>query len=326
MYPHPLTNWIPYSLTYDPEGQWVLSWIDLQNRSITEPFFDQTIQISKWRNRERSVLSSLSDPDFLIAAAQGIPHLNPTAFIFHVSRCGSTLLTQAFCEDEENIVISEAPLLDEILRANEKDPNMIPEQQEKWFKAALNMMGQQRNFKESSYTIKLDSWHLHFYTQLRNWFPVTPFIFIFRKPEQVLASQEKRRGIHSVPGIINKALLGIDLTKAYFGDFNRYTADVIEQYYLRIINAHQEGHPLNFFADYGDGMRQMIFLYSNITGIMIKDEAKLKTRLTFHSKSPNEPFKEDIPPDSKFTYEHLSRAYRHLKELTASENHIPSCK
>jgi len=312
---HPLRNWIPFALTYDPADQWILSWIDLQQRRITEPFFDETIQISKWRNLERSPLKSLSDPEFLIAAAQGIPHLKPTAFIFHVSRCGSTLLTQAFCQEEENIVIAEAPLLDEILRANEKDPHLTSEQQEKWFKAALNIMGQQRNFKESSYTIKLDSWHLHFYTLLRSWFPDTPFIFLFRKPEEVLASQEKRRGVHSVPGIISKALLRIDSSVAYLGDFNRYTADVIEQYYLRIIEVYQQGHPLNFFADYGDGVSQMISSFSKITGIKIKDPLKLQNRLAFHSKSPNEPFKGDLPADSRFTYKHLSQAYQQLKEL-----------
>lgn len=321
MSPHPLRNWIPYSLTYCPTDQWILSWIDLQQRRITEPFFDQTIQNSKWRNMERSPLKSLSNLDFLIEATQGISYLKPTAFIFHVSRCGSTLLTQAFCEEQENIVISEAPILDEILRANEKDQQLTPSQQEKWFKAALNIMGQQRNFKESSYTIKLDSWHLHFYTQLRNWFPNTPFIFLFRKPEQVLASQEKRRGIHSVPGLINKTLLRIDSSVEYMGDLNRYTADVIMQYYLRIIDAQQQGHPLNFFTDYGDGVNQMISSFSRITGIKIKDQAKLKTRLTFHSKSPNEPFNGDLPPDSKFIYKQLSETYQQLRELILSENH-----
>lgn len=313
MNPHPLSNWIPYQLSYDEQGKWLLFWLDLEHRRMKEPFFEETIQISRYRNIERSRLKSCSDPEFLTALAPGLPHLKPTAFIFHISRCGSTLLTQAFCEAEEHIVIAEAPLLDEILRANEKDPELGPAQQEEWFKAALQLMGQLRNFKESDLIIKLDSWHLHFYTLLRNWFPDVPFIFLFRKPEEVLASHEKRRGIHSIPDMLSSILLGIDPAVDYNTDFNRYTADVIEQYFLKLHLIHQQKHPLNFFADYGDGIGPMVSLFTRATGIKVRNPDQLKTRLNYHSKSPDEIFKGDLPPNPKFSYPHCTQAYEELR-------------
>lgn len=310
---HPLKNWIPYRLFYDQQ-QWLINWTDLQEIRITAPFFDETISISKYRNRERSSLQSLSNADFLTLAAQEILHLKPTAFIFHVSRCGSTLLSQAFSEEAENIVIAEAPLLDEILRSAEKDPEISVEQQEKWFKASLDLMGQFRNAKESDYIIKLDSWHIHFYSQLRNWFPDTPFLFLFRNPEAVIASHDKRRGMHAVPGLICPSLLKIDKTKDYQGNLNHYTADVMQQYYLELLDIHAQKHPFNTFADYADGVWQMVSLFSEVSGIEIRNRKRIEQRLTYSSKFPKELFKKESIPDPKFSYPQCHEAYQRLRQ------------
>lgn len=309
---HPLNNWIPYDLSYN-QDEWQIKWLNLEHRRITEPFFDETIHINRLRSRERSPLQSYSSPDFLANMAQEIAHLNPSAFIFHVSRCGSTLLSQAFCEEEENIVIAEAQLLDQILRSSEKNDEITNEQKESWFKAALNLMGQYRSFKESAYIIKLDSWHLHFYTQLRSWFPDTPFFFLSRTPEEILASHEKRRGMHSVPDLVSKKLLRIDSKTDYMGDFTRYTADVLEQYYLQLIYIQQEQHQDNAFADYGDGVKKMIADFSVFTGIEIRNPEKVNARLGYHSKEGREVFKADAPSNLKCSYKKCNDVYERFK-------------
>lgn len=307
-------NWIPYKLNYIDNAKWTVNWLHLGSRRMTEPFFDDTIRICKMRQRENVLPERLSSADFLMEAAHDLPSLQPSAFIFHVSRCGSTLLSQAFTEPEENIVIAEAPLLDEILRAAEKQKDISSSVQETWLKAALQLMGQQRNFKETTYIIKLDSWHIHFYEQLRAWFPQSPFLFLYRKPSEVLASHQKQRGIHTVPGMVNSALLKVDTSRPFNGDFNSYTADVLQQYYLGMQRIYKLNNVNNFFFDYAGGVKEMITQFSQFTGINIKNQAQVDTRLGYHSKSANSVFKQDQALiDDEFFFKDCNDAYEHLK-------------
>lgn len=315
MVEHLLKNWLPYQLSHEEKDGWKLSWMDLEDISITAPFFDQTISECMVRRKEKYRVTSCSSVDFLTGIAEEIPHLQPSAFIFHVSRCGSTLVTQAFSEEKQNIVISEAPLLDEILRAEEKDPKITLAKKKELFKAAINLMGQFRNAKESAFIIKLDSWHLHFYEQLRTWFPDTPFFFLSRKPDEVLASHKKLPGLHSVPGMINKVLLRIDPSEEYGGDFTRYTADVLQGYYQQMLEIKQQQHPKNTFADYADGVNEMITQFSSSAGIEIRDPEAIKIRLNYHSKAGSEPFRKEPPTNPGDQYEQAIRAYENFRKI-----------
>ncbi|MBB2149934.1 nucleoside/nucleotide kinase family protein [Pedobacter gandavensis] len=308
----PLTNWIPHRLSISSDEEWMLHWMDLEDRHIMEPFFDETINICSCRRKDKRRLPSLSTTDFLSEVAAGIPHLPPTAFVFHVSRCGSTLLSQAFTLDSENIIIAEAPLLDEILRASEKK-EITEEKRKQWFMAAVQLMGQLRNGNESAYIVKLDSWHLHFYDILRSWYPNTPFFFLSRKPDEVLASHEKRAGIHTVPGLVNKQLLKIDPQVDYGGNFSRFTADVLKGFYQQMSSIQQLQHPKNAFADYGEGISTMIDRFSRFSGVHIRGQEQLQNRLNYHSKSNILPYQKEQEPELRHQYPDCMEAYENIK-------------
>lgn len=288
--------WIPYKLT---DG--MVKWLDLGGRRMIDPFFDETIQICRCRQKERSSLQSLSSTDFLIEVGKGVDALSPGAFIFHVSRCGSTLLSQVFSQPEENIAIAEAPLLDEILQIGDAA----------LFKSAVALMGQRRNFKETDYIIKLDSWHIHYYATLREWYPSTPFFFLYRRPDEVIASHAKRPGIHAVPGMVSHSLLKTDAPETFGGDFNRYTAQVLTQYFLQLQGIFGLHHPKNLFFDYASGGKAMVAAFSEFTGVQMYDI----TRLGYHSKSTQEVFKPEETVDKKFFFEDCHVAYEQLRTL-----------
>jgi hypothetical protein len=288
--------WIPYKLT---DG--MVKWLDLGDRRMIDPFFDETIQICRCKQKERSSLQSLSSAEFLIEAGKGLDALTPGAFIFHVSRCGSTLLSQVFSQPEENIAIAEAPLLDEILQVGDAS----------LFKSAVALMGQKRNFKETDYIIKLDSWHIHHYATLREWYPVTPFFFLYRRPDEVIASHAKRRGIHAVPGMLSHSLLKTDAPETFGGDFNRYTAQVLTQYFIQLQSIFGLHHPKNLLFDYASGGKSMVAAFSEFTGVQMRDI----TRLDYHSKSTQEVFKPEEPVDKKFFFEDCHAAYEQLRTL-----------
>lgn len=308
-----LKNWIPYQIKHQ-DNNWIINWLDLADRDIVEPFFDETISICRSRMLERSKFASQSSTDFLIEAAADTDSVMPTAFIFHVSRCGSTLLSQALTTHYNNIVIAEAPLFDEILRAQEQDSAIGLEEIEQIFKAAVTMMGQQRHRQKKQYYIKFDSWHLHFYTQLRKWFPNTPFYFLSRVPHEVIASHTKRRGIHAIPNYINPRLLRVDPDERHTYDFNFYTSAVLKGFYETMFNIVNKKNPLNRFFDYSWGMNQMVDDFYKTIAVEA-DLTLTKERLSYHSKFPEQRFSEEKSTISPEDYPDATQAYKKLLSM-----------
>lgn len=306
-----LKNWIPYQLTYQ-ENDWQLLWMDLQDRHIEEPFFDETIQLCRIRMRERSGHIPTSSLDFLIEGAKHIDAISPSAFIFHVSRCGSTLLSQALATDQANIVLAEAPLIDEILRMKEQDSEVKEEQQEVWFKSAMKLMGQKRKVQYKQLFVKLDSWHIHFYPTLRKWYPNTPFFFLSREPNAIIASHQQRRGIHSIPGMVNAAILNIAIEEKYYQDFNLFTAEVLANYYKSLQDILLINHLKNTFFDYGWGVDLMLPQFFKALVVESPPDEKMVSRLNYHSKNPGEKYYGDhklklaFYPKANTAYENFS--------------------
>ncbi|MBW8684616.1 hypothetical protein [Chitinophaga rhizophila] len=307
-----IANWIPYKLIHTQE-QWLVRWLDLGHYRMDHPFFDETIQLCRYRQKERSPKESVSTADFLTEACKDLSGLQPSAFVFHVSRCGSTLVSQAFSTTTDNIVVAEAPLLDEILRSPEKQPDIPPASRESWFRAAISLMGQQRDANENAYIIKLDSWHIHFYEVLRKWYPETPFFFLSRRPDEVIASHDKRRGLQAIPGMISPALLRITDISHFGSDFSRYTAAVLKEYYLQLQAIQGLQNPLNSFFDYADGTMEMMMAFSAHSRIPVKDAEQLSNRLKFHSKYTSDVFKPDTAADTSYFYEDCHAAYEQFR-------------
>ena len=312
-----LKNWIPYQLAWAKQ-EWKVDWLDLGDHAVSEPFFDETISICISSMRMRSRFHPQSDLSFLLQAAASVQSLAPTAFIFHVSRCGSTLLSQALTTDQDHIVIAEAPLFDQVLRMREKDVSLTGQELKDIFLAAIQLMGQQRTGREKHYFIKLDSWHLHFYALLREWFPDTPFYFLSREPAAVLASHQKRRGIHSIPGYILPAVFAMELKPAHFEDFNLYTATVLGGYYNRLKSCHDLNFQHNHFYDHSWGMQGMVPHFLSAIGLEIL-KPTMTDRIGFHSKYPNLPFQQEMSPETSFRYEVAETAYLKYYE-TLSKN------
>ncbi|RZJ86641.1 MAG: hypothetical protein EOO20_17870 [Chryseobacterium sp.] len=302
-----LKNWIPYHIGFEAEN-WHVDWLDLGNHHIKEPFFDETISLCRAKMLNRSRFSSRSNLVFLTEVADRVSGMEPTAFIFHVSRCGSTLLSQTLSLDQDHIVIAEAPVFDHVLRMREKDSGLSEEEIKVYFFALIKLMGQSRSGREKNYFIKLDSWHLHFYPMLRAWFPQTPFYFLSREPGAVLASHHKKRGIHSIPGYIVPALFNMELTPLHFENFDFYTAEVLVGYYDALKAYQALNFPHNYFYDYSWGMKAMPAHFFKSIGQQFAHQ-EMMGRINFHSKFPDVPFQEELKPDPSFHYDFAKAAY-----------------
>ncbi len=122
-----LTNrkgWVPIQL-HRAGAEAFIDWCWLGADRFTDPFFENTIDLaqSKPFNRlftHRTPIAELGE------WYEESPGLMPSGFIFHMSRCGSTLVSQMLAALPENLVISEAAPLDRLARAftiPEADPS-----------------------------------------------------------------------------------------------------------------------------------------------------------------------------------------------------------
>ncbi len=71
----------------------------------------------------------------------------------------------------------------------------------------LAAYGQIRRGSEQKLVIKLDAWNIGELAVLRECFPATPWLFVYRDPLEIAVSHWRRAGMHMVPGMIGASSL-----------------------------------------------------------------------------------------------------------------------
>ncbi len=200
--------WMPSRLRRQPAG-WRVEWRRLGQLRFTEPFFAQTLNdcVEYPANLLFARETGMETLGELAATTPGLP---PTVFIFHLSRCGSTLITQTLAASERNIVISEAGPVNDVLQAHRVDPGVTDALRQQWLQWLVNVLGRRRFPAESHLFIKFDCWHSLALPLIRRAFPQVPWLFVYRDPVEILASHRQLRGPQMIPGVLNPAIFGWD--------------------------------------------------------------------------------------------------------------------
>jgi hypothetical protein len=192
-------DWLPIR-AWPHEGEWMIDWCRFGNQPLREPFFCDSVEAALRRPFNRA-FRRYTRIDALLDWQAHSPGITPTAFLFHASRCGSTLLAQVLAGFASHIVLSEPPPLDALLRANYGDP-AVADRQSAWIAALLSAWSQRRMGTERALVAKLDAWNIFELPLLRGAFPDTPWIFLYRDPLEIVASHLDAPGRHMVPGLI----------------------------------------------------------------------------------------------------------------------------
>jgi len=311
---HPLQGWIPYQLYFDGATP-LVRWLYAGNTRFDAPFFDESIAICRSHAFNSSRYKVVSSVESLIEWASTIPAITPAAIIFHVSRCGSTLLSQLIGLDPQFATLSEVPLFDEILNMPYSAPQVSDSMRSDLLRAAISFTGAHRN-GERSVMIKADSWHIFHHALLRELYPATPFIFLYRSPDEVVQSHRKLRGMQMVPNLIPPELMGFSADVDLITDLDAYTADVLEKYmnaFESIMNSDRQALLIN----YSQGVLPMIDAIGKHTGIEWSAAHRLQMleRSRFHSKKPAEGFHEDALQENDIAY--LQKALLQYDRLEA---------
>jgi hypothetical protein len=219
----PLQQWLPIQVVGGAGGPCV-EWAYFGPDGPAEPFFQDTVTkvLRRPINRlamHRTALSMLTD------VAQPGSSVPLSGLIFHMSRCGSTLVSRMLAQDRRNIVISEAPPVDAIVRSD-TDPARS-EGLVAMLAALVRALGRKRAPWQERFFVKLDSWHILHLPLFRIAFPDVPWTFLFREPVEVLASQVIQRGIQTVPEYLPGSYFGLSEDEAESSD--DYCALVLRQ-------------------------------------------------------------------------------------------------
>jgi hypothetical protein len=164
------------------DGRLRIHWADLGLEPCREPFLWQTIQ-RRVATEENLVTTGIAALEPHVANPPEIP---PSGFIFHVSRCGSTLVTQMLAAVDRVVVLSEPAVLHQLLFAAEA--GLPVSDRARLLRQLVRALGRPRGKREAVLVIKfasLDTLHL---SLIRRVFPEVPLIFLHRNPVEVLIS------------------------------------------------------------------------------------------------------------------------------------------
>lgn len=190
-------GWVPTDVTWR-ESQARVLWRWLGRRRFREPFFSDTLLAAREPySRFVRLSTSLEALERRAAVKRGLPLLG---IIGHVSRCGSTLVSQMLASLPFLVVASEPPPFDSILRDGPSAAS--PVARKRWMRSMVSALGQPREGGETGFILKLDSWHLAHLRLVRDAFPRVPLVVLYREPAAVLASQMREPGLH-MAGVLN---------------------------------------------------------------------------------------------------------------------------
>ena len=288
-----LFGWTPFRAAWHGP-QMLVDWCHFGGRRMTEPFFYETVA-NAMRNPFNLVFQQRTPIEGL---AELPPGLAPSGFIFHMSRCGSTLVAQTLAAFESNIVVSEASPLRAALRAADTG-RATPEQAQAWVAGLVNAYTQPRFSYETHAVVKFMAADVLDVALVLRAFPNVPWLFLYRNPLEILASQKTMGGADTIPGTIAPHRLGLEPTAPFTMKWEAYQLHVLTALGRAALTAH-EG------AGAGMGRRGLILDYAALPealetlilphfGLAADERARASIRASVqrNAKAPGQPFVAD---------------------------------
>lgn len=195
----PPAGWIPISL-FERGGNWKIEWVHSLFAPLSDPFFDDTVR--KIARHPANLLLRCSTPaEAVLEFAQ---QQKPDVLIFHISRCGSTLVARMLGALEEARVLAEPPVFDAALQLYLRGV----------FDASLvtGVAGALTRTPEGSArrcALKLDPWHCLVFDQVAELFPGAHKVLLFRDPIEVLVSHRDLPGMQVLKGAVPYDTFGL---------------------------------------------------------------------------------------------------------------------
>ena len=178
-------GWMPVNAVV-VDGRPGLLWMQMADVSFAEPFFQQTVERVRAAHPERE--ERFTEFDALLQLDKVVPHVEPAGFIFHSSRCGSTLLANACRALNDSIVLSEPNAIDKLvarLITDAGDP-VRESLYSVFLRAAVNALAQHQ--PASRVFIKFSCCSISQLERIKRIWPRVPWVFLYRDPVETIVS------------------------------------------------------------------------------------------------------------------------------------------
>lgn len=193
---------IPLSIDFSAEPAAVV-WQPADGARFTEPFFDDSAARMRHASPAMRARSTTPLSDWSDAA----PAILPAAVILHTSRSGSTLVSRMLASLPDHLVVSEARVFDDILRA--RRDGVDGSSRESWLRHAVAAFADSQAVAPRRIVLKLDCWHVFEIARLRVAFPGVPLLFVHRDPLEILVSLMRRPSYSIVRDTVTPGEIGI---------------------------------------------------------------------------------------------------------------------
>ena len=183
-----LKGWLPVDAVV-VDGRPGLWWMEMADVSLTEPFFQQTVERAKMDRSKRSEL--FTEFEVLLQLEKELESVSPTGFIFHSSRCGSTLVANACREIQNSIVLSEPNAVDKLIArffTDAQDGGVKESLYSVFLRGVVHALGQRRSGSEQHLFIKFACTSFAQLERITCIWPRVPWLFLYRDPVETIVS------------------------------------------------------------------------------------------------------------------------------------------
>lgn len=265
---------VPSRLVDDggPAVEWRIS----DGGRFGEPFFEETL------TRLRRAGGAPTTTPLSTLEVEGA---EPAALIFHVSRCGSTLLARMLGALPGHLVVSEAPIIDDLLR---RTPDVDDTHRIAWLRGAMAAFVRSQAAPPERLIVKLDCWHIFQLPLLRRAFPETPFLFVHRDPVEVLVSLMAMPSVTLIRDTVSPAQLGLSEGERDRLSREEHAAAILGAFF-REAAAHREEFSAIAYRDLPDAA------LTALPGVAFTGEAQglMRAAALRNSKAPEQLFTPD---------------------------------
>lgn len=195
----PPAGWMPVRL-FEQGGEWQVEWIHALFSPLSDPFLEDSTR--RMQAHPANLLLRCSTPSSVLAGFAGSDQ--PDVLIFHISRCGSTLMAQMFGALDGTRVLAEPPVLDAAIQLYLRglaDPWLV--------QGMAGALGRSPAGPLCRRVIKFDSWHSLALARIADLFPEARTIIVFRDPIEVLVSHRTSPGMQVLKGAVPYDVFGL---------------------------------------------------------------------------------------------------------------------
>lgn len=257
-------------------------------------------------------------------AARLLPARQPDGFVFHLSRCGSTLVSQMLAAVPRHTVLSEPEPLNDILWP--EDAVALPDENRRaeLLEMVVRVMARQRTDGGAVF-VKCDAWHLLDVPLFRRVFPRVPVAFVYRDPLEILVSHRRQPGSHVVPGLLDAGRLGVPVWEPATG-MDGYAAQVLARLMEAALTHLPEEALLINYTELPSPGRERLLQHFQVE-VTPDEQAAMLAVTGSHAKHRGLPFTPDSaerqagadPALRSLAAEHTARWYDLLERRRAGE-------